>query len=720
MGLVSELRRRNVLRMAVLYAVAAWLIMQVAEVIIGLANLPEWIGPTILGVLAVGFPIALIFSWFYELTPEGISLEKDVRPGESTTHVTGRRMDFIVISMLAAAVILFAYDKWWIGPPPEKSIAVLAFKNMSGDPEQEYFSDGISEELLNVLARIPGLRVAARTSSFQFKGENRDIIDIGRQLNTAFVLEGSVRKAGLQIRITAQLIDARNGFHLWSETYDRELANIFALQDEISAAIVATLKERLGLQVESAPRAIAAANSEAHEAYLRGRYLMVQRTQASIEGAVREFNIAIALDPDYALAHAELAIATLFSNRYSFGDLTDSEAIARATPHAERAMALDPTLAEAHAATGWLLSASVQSSSEEILTHFRRAIQINPNYAIVYNWMAMFFLELGHYAEGFAAIKTAVRLDPLSIPTRANYIRQLIFRNRLEEADREIEKYASIAPSRAATLQNWRTSLGGEWANEVMGDLDDWRITPGQAHWRDGLSGQFAAIGLENEALTISEPSPEVLRMLGRAGDAVALAEARLAEDPDSPWSRYDLRMPLAGAGDYVRARPILEERWQRSDGRISRYCCLFHAADAAALIAVYREAGEDGEVRELLAAMRDDVRRLREAGMIRSFLFDSVDYEEGLAAYLSGERESGLALIAKAVEDGFFILPNEAYLQVLYDDPGFAPIRESQEARQAREREKFLAVVCTDNPYADFWQPAEGTCERFAAASGK
>ncbi len=383
-------------------------------------------------------------------------------------------------------------------------------------------------------------------------------------------------------------------------------------------------------------------------------------------------------------------------------------------------MALDPTLAEAHAATGWLLSASVQSSSEEILTHFRQAIQINPNYAIVYNWMAIFFLELGHYAEGFAAIETAVRLDPLSIPSRQNYIRQLIFRNRLEEADREIEKYASIAPSRAATLQNWRTSLGGEWANEVMGDLDDWRITPGQAHWRDGLSPQFAAIGLEKEALTISEPSPIVLRMLGRAGDAVALAEARLAEDPDSPWSRYDLGMPLAGAGDYVRARPILEESWQRSDGRISRYCCLFQAADAAALIAVYREAGEDGEVHELLAAIRDNVRRLREAGMIRSFLFDSVDYEEGLAAYLSGERESGLALIAKAAEDGFFILPNEAYLQVLYDDPGFAPIRESQEARQAREREKFLAVVCTDNPYADYWQPAEGTCERFAAASGE
>ncbi len=620
--------------------------------------------------------------------------------------------------LLCAAVILFAYDKWWIGPPPERSIAVLAFENMSADPEQEYFSDGISEELLNLLAQIPELTVISRSSAFSFKGQNIAIPAVAEQLNVAHVLEGSVRKVGNRVRITAQLIEARSDSHLWSESYDRKLDDIFAIQEEISAAIVGALKEELGLQVEAVPRVIAAANSEAHEAYLRGRHLLVQRARSTIGDAVREFEKAIALDPDYALAHAELAVATLFLNRNYLGDLTVSEAIARAAPHVERAMALDPALAEAYAATGQLLW--FQSNLEEGLTHFRQAIQINPNYAIVYNWMAILFLELGRYAEGFAAFETAVRLDPLSIPTRHNYIQQLIYRNRLEEADREIEKYASIAPSRAAGLQSRQTSLGGKWTNEVLGDLDAWRITPGRVHyWRDGLSELFAAIGLEIEALTISEPSPIVLSMLGITGEAVTTAEARLAEDPKNVGLREPLGLALAGAGDYVRARPILEESWQRSDGRISPYS-LFQATDASALIAVYREAGEDGEVRELLAAIRDNVRRYREAGMIRSFLFRSVDYEEGLAAYLSGERESGLALIAKAAEDGFFILPNEAYLQVLYDDPGFAPIRESQEARQAREREKFLAVVCTDNPYADFRQPAEGTCERFAAASGK
>ncbi len=713
MGLISELRRRNVLCMAVLYAVAAWLIMQVAEVMMSLVGLPAWAGRATFAVLAVGFPIALIFSWLYELTPEGISLEKDVDPAESITHITGRRLDFIVISLLCAAVILFAYDKWWMGGRPEHSIAVLPFENMSGDPEQEYFSDGISEELLNVLSKLPGLRVVARTSSFQFKGENRDIIDIGRQLNAAFVLEGSVRKAGPHVRVTTQLINASNGFHLWSETYDRELENIFAVQDEISAAIVGALKEHLGLQAEAAPRVIAAANTEAHDAYLRGRHLVVQRSPAALEGAVREFEKAIALDPDYALAHAELAIAT--SLRSAYGGLTYGEAIARATPHVELAMALDPTLAEAHAAAGRLLM--TQWKPEEPLMHFRRAIQINPNYSIVYTWMAIVLDSLGRYDEAFLMRETALRLDPLSMPAIFNYTFGLINRNRLAEADRELEKLVSFAPVSYANLRGIRTSFGGEWANAVLGNLDALRIEPDRLTTRNALTLNFTRIGLEKEALAISEhPLPAVLSWLGKPGDAVTSAEARLAENPNRLRALRDLGLALASAGDYARARPILKETWQRSGGRIT--CCnLFQIDSAAALIAIRRDAGEEAEVGELLAAIRDNVRRYHKAGIIRDDLDFSVDYEEGLTAYLAGEPEKGLALIAKGAEDGFFIPQREAYLQVLYDDPGFAPIRASQEARQAREREKFLAVVCTDNSYAAVWRPAEGTCEQYAAA---
>jgi TolB-like protein len=242
MKLLSELKRRNVFRMAVLYIVAAWLVMQVVGVLIDLGTLPPRFGPFVLPLLVVGFPIALALSWFYEITPEGIALDDDVERDESAARVHGRRADFIVIALLAAAVILFAYDKWWIGPPPEKSVAVLPFLNMSDDPDQGYFSDGISEELLNVLAKYPELKVAARQSSFVFKDKDLPIAEIGRQLNVAHVVEGSVRKSGNRLRITAQLINAEDGFNLWSDTFDRQLEDVFAIQDEIAREIGSALQ----------------------------------------------------------------------------------------------------------------------------------------------------------------------------------------------------------------------------------------------------------------------------------------------------------------------------------------------------------------------------------------------------------------------------------------------------------------------------------------------
>jgi hypothetical protein len=380
-------------------------------------------------------------------------------------------------------------------------------------------------------------------------------------------------------------------------------------------------------------------------------------------------------------------------------------------------MTLDPILAEAHAAAGFL--SLMQSKPEEALTHYQRAIEINPNYAVVYTWMGNLLVwNLGRYEEAFAMRETALRLDPLSIPALSNYIRSLIERNRLAEAERELEKFASIRPSGYASWRGRMTSLGGKWANLIMGNLDALRIAP--SRFRTSLSLDFAAIGLEQEALAISEyPLPRILSMLGRPGDAVATAEARFAEDPTSLRARSDLGLALAGAHDYARARPILEEMWQQSGGRVTQYGW-FRIANAAALIAIHRDAGEEAEVGELVAAIRDNVHRYHEAGMTGADLVDySVDYEEGLAAYLAGERERGLTLIANGAEDGFFIMQSEAYLQSLYDDPGFAPIRAGQEARQVRERKRFLHVVCTDNPYEAVWQPAEGTCEQFAAMGG-
>jgi tetratricopeptide (TPR) repeat protein len=531
------------------------------------------------------------------------------------------------------------------------------------------------------------------------------------------VLEGSVRKVGNRVRITAQLIDARSDTHLWSNTYDRNLDDIFAIQDEISAAIVEALKDHLKLQIDPAPRVVAAASAEAHEAYLRGRYLVVQRTPDTVGGAVREFEKALGLDPDYALAHAELAMAILLQTFGDYGNLDGPEAIDRATPHVQQAMTLDPILAEAHAAAGFL--SMIQGNPEEALTHYQNAVEINPNYSIVYNWMGLFFNESGRYHEELAAYEKSLALDPLSTPAITSYLVALIDRNRLADADRELEKLASLHPFWYADFRGMRRSVGGKWANAILGHLDALRIDPERFGTRLVLTWEFAAIGLEKEALAISDfQFHYVQTFLGKPEDAVKVAEELYAADPSDARFRVHLGRALAGIGDYVRARPILEERWQRSGEQVTMSLAGFIHIDAAALIAARREAGDEAGVDELVAAIKDDVRRGREAGITRANQVFSVDFEDGFAAYLSGERERGLELISRGVEDGFFILPNEAYLQVLYDDPGFAPIRARQEARQVREHERFLAIVCNDNPYAAVWQPAEGTCERYAEAA--
>jgi len=246
----GELKRRNVVRVAIAYAIVAWLILQLSDVLAPMLSLPEWIGKLVLFILLIGFPLALIFAWAFELTPEGVKREKNVTRDQSITHATGRRLNTVIIAVLTIAVALFSFDKFVLGPAaPDsttsvlepiaaeipQSIAVLPFVNMSSDPEQEYFSDGLSEEILNLLAKIPDLKVIGRTSSFAFKGKNQDLRAIGEALGARTVLEGSVRNSGERVRITAQLIDTSDGTHLWSEAYDRTITDVFAVQDDVNS-----------------------------------------------------------------------------------------------------------------------------------------------------------------------------------------------------------------------------------------------------------------------------------------------------------------------------------------------------------------------------------------------------------------------------------------------------------------------------------------------------
>lgn len=256
--------------MAVLYAAAAWFIMQVAEVVSGLVGLPEQLGRVLLIALAVGFPIALIVSWFYELTPEGLALDTDAPASEAIRRFAGRRLDFVIIAVLVAAILLFAYDKWWTGPPPKQSVAVLPFVAVSSGEDDGYFADGLTEEILTSLAQLPELQVTARTSSFFFKGKDVPLTEIAQLLNVAYVVEGSVRRDGARLRITSQLVRAADGFHLWSQTYDRASEDIIAVQQDIAENVASALDVLLDEAAQGRMRAIRINDVEAFVAYQKG------------------------------------------------------------------------------------------------------------------------------------------------------------------------------------------------------------------------------------------------------------------------------------------------------------------------------------------------------------------------------------------------------------------------------------------------------------------
>jgi TolB-like protein len=550
-GLISELKRRNVLRMAVLFVLAAWLVMQVAEVVIGLAKLPDWTGPTVLALLAIGFPIALVFSWFYELTPEGIALEKDVEPGTSITRITGRRLDFIVIAMLAAAVILFAWDKWWVAGPPEKSIAVLPFVNLSGDPEQDYFSDGLSEELLNLLTQLPDVYVPARTSSFYFKGKNENVADIAAALNVSHVLEGSVRRSGDRIRISAQLIRADNGYHMWSRIYDRELSDVFAIQDEIAASISDSLKLHLGVAAGDAelPRVIRAASINAYDAYLKGRALFQQR---DVQEAIDEFERTLRIDDAFAPAHAQLAVATAFLGLG--GNLSLEEITEIAVPHLERAEALAPNLAEVHA--GRALLAELEGDLVAEIEHLRKALELNPTYGDAMNWLQIALLNLGRYEERDVFMEQMLTADPLDFVVRFNYAEWLSETGRIDEAhalaDQVFEqdsRWGNWVHANILIFYEGRLAEGLShalqmphhwWASRVLawiGEYDEARrIFPGGNHWVDAEQGNWDdAIRETRNRLEIAPDSVDaltvagsVLVQAGRFQEAVPLLERAL------------------------------------------------------------------------------------------------------------------------------------------------------------------------------------------------
>jgi TolB-like protein len=502
----TELKRRNVFRVGIAYLIGSWLLAQIAELLLDTFNAPDWTMKFIFVVLLIGFPVAIFFAWAFELTPDGIKKEKDVDRSESRSQVTGQKLNNAIIGILVLALVYFAIDKFVLTPgraqpaqpgsepfsqqttdqatgvgekraltplqtPLQQSVAVLPFVNMSSDPEQEYFSDGITEEIINALVKIPGLSVPARTSVFGFKGHQGDVRKIGEQLGVAHVLEGSIRSQGSQVRITAQLIKIDDGFHLWSETYDRKLDNIFVVQEEIASAIATVLTGELGLGVDTVPNKTR--NMEAYDIYLQGRALIRDRSPDAIELLKQ----ATETDPDFAPGWAALALAYQYSGYYS-GDRNYQDL---ALTTARYSLALDPENVDALTA----MAAAFRDTWQwvEADRYFNRALAIDPQSSELLEDYAEFLCMVGRWEECLAVAERGHAIDPLLTPLADAYVAALTIHGRYQEALDVIEHFAG-----------GQTYYGSTWNSSVLlasGDKDAAILTFNSAN-PDELSENYA------------------------------------------------------------------------------------------------------------------------------------------------------------------------------------------------------------------------------------
>jgi len=433
----QELRRRNVFRVAIGYIVSSWLLAQVADLVLENIGSPDWVMQTIMLVLALGFPVVVFFSWAYEVTPEGIKRESEIDRSQSITHVTGRKLDRAIVAVLIVALAYFAYDKFVLGPKraaelvegmqqvvtgqakvepeataePDNSIAVLPFVNMSGDEENEYFSDGLSEELLNSLSRIRELKVTGRTSSFAFKGENLDLREIGEKLNVAYVLEGSVRKADNRVRITAQLIKTNDGFHHWSQAFDRELDDIFAIQQEIANQVASAM--RVTLFGEKSGSSGETRNAEAYEAYLRGNFVMQRNPddEELLDQARAHFERALTIDPDYLSAWFGMYDYWSRRNRNGMGDLDFAKAEMRRI--ADRMAQIAPLSEQALLGQG--RSAMIAYEWAKALKFHQEARNLYPGSPDAHFYFSMLQFFLANLPKSLEGAEAAVQIDPLSL-----------------------------------------------------------------------------------------------------------------------------------------------------------------------------------------------------------------------------------------------------------------------------------------------------------------
>jgi TolB-like protein/Tfp pilus assembly protein PilF len=464
----SELRRRNVYKVAVAYIVGGWALSQGIAQVFPVFDVPNWAIRLVVLLIIIGLPVALVLAWAFEITPQGIKRTETADVMPQAGRQKNNAWIYVVVVGAIVSIGLFFLGRYTAGNAisrnrepaaalPQKSIAVLPLLNESGDPKDEYFSDGLSEELIAALAQISGLKVIGRSSSFRFKDRKEEPKTIGQKLGVSTLLDGTVRKQGDRVRIVAELVNAADGIQLWTRTFDRQLKDIFAVQEEIARAVAESLKVTLLGGDARSVQGSAPSNAEAHNAYLQGHFYLLRRNVEDFRKAIGYYDQAIKLDPEYALAYAERGEAWTI-----LGDLTGQRPMAypKARTDAEKAVSIAPALAEARAALGFV-RCFVDWKFADGLSELKRAKELSPTNPTANDLLARIIVYVGRFDEAERQAREAVELDPLSTVTQSNLARVLFYAGKLDEADAAARKAAELQPAGAAN-HRWQVLIAAQ------------------------------------------------------------------------------------------------------------------------------------------------------------------------------------------------------------------------------------------------------------------
>jgi TolB-like protein/Tfp pilus assembly protein PilF len=559
----AELKRRNVYKVAVAYAVIAWLLIQAGSILFPTYEAPPWVMKVFVAIVALGFPFALVIAWAFEMTPEGMKRTEDVSPTETIPQWSRRKFAALILVIAVAAASLLGYQVFRTNPAPPsaaaaadaplKSIAVLPFENLSRDPDNAFFAEGVQDEILTRLAKVADLKVISRTSTQRFKSAPSDLREIARQLGVANILEGSVQKANDQVRVNVQLINAVTDAHLWAEIYDRKLTDIFAVESEIAKTIAETLQAKLTGSEQAAISRKPTANSEAYELYLKGRFFWNKRTSVDLPKSVEYFNQAISKDPNYATAYSGLADAYVLYPDYGVG--APDRFYPKAKEMALKALELEPSLGAPHAALGAVYT-NFEHDFANAIAEFDRAIELDPNYATAHQWKTTALTALGEFDRAIAEDHKAIALDPLSLIVNSDLAFNLINAHRFNEAVAQSRKTLEIDPDfhvvrgylgEALQLQGKLAEALPEFRKGTAGiDEPIGQAMLAQACARAGLRDEAQEIlrRLEERARTqfVSGYCPAIIRLsLGDKDGALAALETAIKQRaPEILAVKYD------------------------------------------------------------------------------------------------------------------------------------------------------------------------------------